>query len=300
MNDFNRFHRSPDAHDGGGADDAGIDRLLREWHDENAASARAGRDRMLEAIASEAAPVGRIDAAADRGRPNSGPNRRRSPGRPLGGSHLFSGSGLAVAALLVIVAFLAILAVEPDRNAAMAGVVQVPEGGRLDAFAPDGEMVGPCPLEGTDVSVDISGPIVSVSLVQRYSNTYDMPIEAVYTFPMSNRAAVHRMRMTIVDRDGEERIVEGEIKERALARMIYEQAKDAGYVATLLEQERPNIFTQSVANIEAGATVTIEIGYLEVVRARDGEYAFEFPTVVGPRYIPGSPSVMSPDFRPSR
>ena len=298
MNDFNRIHRSPDARDGGGDDDAGVDRLLREWHDENAASARAGRDRMLEAVASETAPVARIDSASERGRPTAGPKRRRSPGRPLGGSHLFSGSGLAVAALLAIVAFLAILAVEPDRNAAMAGVVQVPEGGRLEAFAPNGELIGPCPLEGTDVAVDISGPIVSVSLTQRYSNTYDMPIEAVYTFPMSDRAAVHRMKMTIVDRDGEERIVEGEIKERELARMIYEQAKDAGNVASLLEQERPNIFTQSVANIEAGATVTIEIGYLEVVRARDGEYAFEFPTVVGPRYIPGSPSAVSPGLPP--
>ncbi|MCP4498305.1 MAG: hypothetical protein GY825_16210, partial [Phycisphaeraceae bacterium] len=148
MNDFNRLHRSPDARDGGGADDAGVDRLLREWHDENAESARAGRDRMLEAIASEAAPVGRIDAASGRGRPTATTNRRRSPGRPLGGSHLFSGSGLAVAALLAIVAFLAILAVEPDRNAAMAGVVQVPEGGRLEAFAPNGELIGPCPLEG--------------------------------------------------------------------------------------------------------------------------------------------------------
>ncbi|MCP4794580.1 MAG: hypothetical protein GY885_00295, partial [Phycisphaeraceae bacterium] len=96
MNDFNRLHRSPDARDGGGADDAGVDRLLREWHDENAESARAGRDRMLEAIASEAAPVGRIDAASERGRPTATTNRRRSPGRPLGGSHLFSGSGLAV------------------------------------------------------------------------------------------------------------------------------------------------------------------------------------------------------------
>jgi hypothetical protein len=304
MNHFDRIpelHRSPDAPDvggGGGGDAAGVDRLLREWHEENATAARAGRDRILEAVASEAAPAGRIGAASARTGPTDARNRRPSPGRPLGGSHLFSRSGLAVAALLAIVAFLSILAVEPDRNAAMAGIVQVPEGGRLEAFAPDGELIGPCPLEGTDVAAEISGPIVSVSLTQRYSNTYDMPIEAVYTFPMSNRAAVHRMRMTIVDRDGEERIVEGEIKERALARMIYEQAKEAGYVASLLEQERPNIFTQSVANIEAGATVIIEIGYLEVVRARDGEYAFEFPTVVGPRYIPGSPSAMSPVFPP--
>jgi hypothetical protein len=143
------------------------------------------------------------------------------------------------------------------------------------------------------VSVEITGPIASVSLTQRYSNPYDLPIEAVYTFPISNRAAVDRMTMTVVDPDGNERVVEGEVKERELARRIYEQARDAGYVASLLEQERPNIFTQSVANIAPGATVTVEIGYLEVISARDGEYAFEFPTVVGPRYIPGVPTAAS-------
>lgn len=279
------MHRSPDAPGSGGPDD--LDRLLRDWHDGNTASARAGRDRLIESIATDDAPVGRVDADTSRPKPDTETNRRRPVRRPIGGGSLFSGSGLAAAALFVIVGVLAVLVLEPSPNVAFAQVVQVPEGGRLDAFAADGEVIGPCPLQGTDVEADISGPMIRVSLTQTFGNPYDMPIEAVYTFPISHRAAVDRMVMTVIAPDGDERVVVGEIKERDLARQIYEQAKDAGYVTGLLEQERPNIFTQSVANIEPGATVKVEIGYVEVLVARDGTYAFEFPTVVGPRYIPG-------------
>ena len=280
------IHRAPDAPGGGGSDD--IDRLLRDWHDENTASARAGRDRLLESVTAEDAPVGRVDAETSRPNPTPETNRRRTIRRPLGGASLFSGSGLAAAALFVVVGVLAVLVLQPSPNVAFAQVVQVPDGGRLDAFAVDGEVIGPCPLRGTDVDVEISGPMIRVSVAQTFGNPYDTPIEAVYTFPMSHRAAVDRMVMTVTSPNGDERVVVGEIKERSLAREIYEAAKDAGYVTSLLEQERPNIFTQSVANIEAGATVKVEIGYVEVLLARDGEYAFEFPTVVGPRYIPGA------------
>ena len=279
------IHRAPDAPGSGGSDD--LDRLLRDWHDENTASARAGRDRLLKSVTAEDAPIGRIDADTPRPKPDTETNRRRTVRRPLGGASLFSGSGLAAAALFVVVGVLAVLVLQPSPNVAFAQVVQVPEGGRLDAFALDGEVIGPCPLRGTDVDVEISGPMIRVSLAQTFGNPYDTPIEAVYTFPMSHRAAVDRMVMTVTSPDGDERVVVGEIKERNLAREIYEAAKDAGYVTSLLEQERPNIFTQSVANIEPGATVKVEIGYVEVLLARDGEYAFEFPTVVGPRYIPG-------------
>ena len=259
-----------------------LDRLLSAWHADNKDAARAGRDRMLEAVAAEnPSVVGRIDADSA---------RTRAPGRF---SPLVPGRGMLAAALFIVVAMLAVLLIPDPQRAAFAQVIQVPEGGRLEAFDADGNTIGPCPLQNTDVSAEVSGPIVSVSIAQRYANPYDIPIEAVYTFPMSNRGAVHRMRMTVVDRDGNERIVEGEVKERELARRIYEQARDAGYVASLLEQERPNIFTQSVANIAPGAAVTVEIDYLEVIEARDGEYAFEFPTVVGPRYIPGNPSPSS-------
>ena len=150
------MHRSPDAPGSGGPDD--LDRLLRDWHDDNIASARDGRDRLIESVAADDAPVGRVDAGTPRPKPDTETNRRRPVRRPIGGASLFSGSGLAAAALFVIVGVLAVLVLEPSPNAAFAQVVQVPEGGRLDAFAPDGEAIGPCPLQGTDVEADISGP----------------------------------------------------------------------------------------------------------------------------------------------
>ncbi len=162
-------------------------------------------------------------------------------------------------------------------------VIMAPDGGRLDAVDTDGNVVGPCPLRHTDVHVEIAGFLTRVTVRQTYHNPYPNTIEAVYTFPLSHRGAVDRMIMTIGDRT-----VVGEVHERSRARAIYEAARESGYVASLLEQERPNIFTQSVANIEPGAEVIVEIGYVELLDAREGTYRFTFPMVVGPRYIPGS------------
>ena len=84
-----------------------------------------------------------------------------------------------------------------------------------------------------------------------------------------------------------DRTVRGVIKKREEARAIYEKAKATGHVAALLDQERPNIFTQSVANILPGEQVTVTISYLQTLEYENGSYTFVFPMVVGPRYIPG-------------
>ena len=169
--------------------------------------------------------------------------------------------------------------------------------GRLDAFGPGGKALGPCPLEQTDVSVDIAGFIARVTVRQQFGNPFADKIEAVYVFPLSQDAAVDRMTMTVGDR-----VIEGEIKERGEARRIYEQAKSEGKVASLLDQERPNIFTQSVANIEPGERVEITISYSETLDWEAGMYQFDFPMVVGPRYIPGGGSAPAPmtSGRPTR
>jgi len=135
------------------------------------------------------------------------------------------------------------------------------------------------------VKVDIAGFIARVTVKQQFHNPFKDKIEAVYVFPLSQDAAVDRMTMTVGDR-----IIKGEIRERSEARAIYETAKAQGKVASLLDQERPNIFTQSVANIEPGEQVDIEISYSETLEWKDGEYKFDFPMVVGPRYIPGGGS----------
>jgi len=139
-----------------------------------------------------------------------------------------------------------------------------------------------CPLKHTDVKAVISGFIARVTVTQTFFNPLDEKIEAVYVFPLPHEAAVDDMTMVIGDR----RIV-GLIKRRDVARQIYEQALAQGMTAALLEQERPNIFTQSVGNIGPKQEVNIEISYVDVLKYDMGTYEFYFPMVVGPRYIPG-------------
>src|SRR5205085_1062705 len=114
-------------------------------------------------------------------------------------------------------------------------------------------------------------------------NPFKEKIEAVYTFPLPQNAAVDDMTMVVGDRT-----VRGKILRREQAEAVYEAAKNNGQTASLLNQERPNIFTQSVANILPGEQIKITISYVETLKYEDGSYEFVFPMVVGPRYLPGN------------
>jgi Ca-activated chloride channel family protein len=149
---------------------------------------------------------------------------------------------------------------------------------RLDS---NGKPAGLCPLKRTDVKAGISGFLARVEVTQEFGNPYEEKIEAVYSFPLPQRAAVDDMTLTVGGR-----AVKGRIKRREEARALYEAARAAGSMAALLDQERPNIFTQSVANIMPGESVRITIRYVEALKYEDGCYEFAFPMVVGPRYIP--------------
>jgi Ca-activated chloride channel family protein len=140
-----------------------------------------------------------------------------------------------------------------------------------------------CPLKHTDVKAEISGFISRVVVTQEFENPFPEKIEAVYTFPLPQNAAVDDMTMIVGDRT-----VRGKILAREEAQAVYEAAKSEGKVASLLDQERPNIFTQSVANILPGAQVKITISYVETLSYVNGAYEFVFPMVVGPRYVPGT------------
>ncbi|MBZ5496658.1 MAG: VIT and VWA domain-containing protein [Acidobacteriia bacterium] len=157
--------------------------------------------------------------------------------------------------------------------------------GALQVIDKDGNATALCPLKHTDVKASISGFLARVIVTQQFVNPSTEKIEAVYTFPLPQNAAVDDMTLTVGNR-----IVRGHIKRREEAQAIYEAARSAGHVAGLLDQERPNIFTQSVANITPGAQVTVEISYVEALKYADGTYEFVFPMVVAPRYIPGTPT----------
>lgn len=139
------------------------------------------------------------------------------------------------------------------------------------------------PLLSTKAVVDISGPIANVKVVQSYKNDGNVPIEAVYIFPASTRAAVHHMEMKVGSR-----IIKAEIKEKQQARKIYEDAKESGKRASLLEQHRPNVFQMNVANILPDETVEVIMHYTEFLIPEDQKYSFVYPAVVGPRYTGGA------------
>jgi Ca-activated chloride channel family protein len=139
------------------------------------------------------------------------------------------------------------------------------------------------PLKSTSADVDISGVIADVVVTQVYENQGKRPLEALYVFPASTRAAVYAMKMTI----GERTII-AKIKEKEAARQDYEQAKKEGKSASLLEQHRPNVFQMNVANILPGDVITVELKYTELLVPTDKIYEFVYPTVVGPRYVSDS------------
>ncbi len=157
----------------------------------------------------------------------------------------------------------------------------IPGSGELRAKIPGETKEIPLPLKHTDVQAAIAGYIATVDVTQQYHNPYESKIEAVYVFPLPENAAVNEFVMTV----GERRI-RGIIRERDEAEKIYQEAKSQGYVASLLTQERPNIFTQSVANIEPGKQIDINIRYFNTLAYDDGWYEFVFPMVVGPRFNP--------------
>lgn len=154
--------------------------------------------------------------------------------------------------------------------------------GSLFAVGKKGNDLGACPLKTTAVKTDVSGFLARVNVRQEFQNSFAEPIEAVYVFPLSQNGAVDRMTMTVGSR-----VIRGRIMKREEARKTYETAKIEGRTASLLDQERVNIFTQSVANIMPGETVVVEISYIETLKYEDGAYEFVFPMTIGPRYIPG-------------
>lgn len=157
--------------------------------------------------------------------------------------------------------------------------------GELDAVGKGGRSLGLCPLKNTKVEAEISGFLSRVKVTQEFENNFSEKIEAIYVFPLPRNAAVDDMTMRIG-----ERVIRGKVMKREEARDVYEAARSNGQIASLLDQERPNIFTQSVANILPGEKVIIEISYVETLKYEDGSYEFVFPMVVGPRYIPGKAS----------
>jgi len=190
-------------------------------------------------------------------------------------------------------AVLAAFAGAPAARATAASVFVSPgdmhSGALLLRSTQEGRYVE-APRLGTDVDLTVSGPTARARVTQIFQNPTNGWIEAVYVYPLPDDSAVDTLKMIVG-----ERIIVGDVKEREQARRDYEIARAAGQKTGLLEQERPNIFTSSVANIGPGETVLVQIEYQEPVRQSGGEFSLRVPLVVAPRYNP-APLVQTVDF----
>ena len=183
---------------------------------------------------------------------------------------------------LLFVALLFTVAVNVAAQST-TGENRTADAGSLQTLDEKGNPSGLCPLKHTDVKAEISGYLSRVTVTQQFINPFPNKIEAVYKFPLPQAAAVDDMTMLVGAR-----VVKGKIMRREAAQAAYDTAKQMGKVASLLNQERPNIFTQAVANILPGDEVRITISYVETLQYEDGSYEWSFPMVVGERYIPDS------------
>ncbi|MBZ5493161.1 MAG: VWA domain-containing protein [Acidobacteriia bacterium] len=188
---------------------------------------------------------------------------------------------LTTAAIAAMCLLYVLIIVNPQN--ASAGQ---PQGNsQLQIIGKDGKVTGFVPLKHTGIKTEISGFVARIEVTQEFENVLPDAVEAVYVFPLPQESAVDGMTMTVGERE-----IRAVIKERDEARKIYEQARNTGHTAALLDQERPNIFTQSVTNIPPNGTVQIKLSVLELLKYEAGTYEFAFPLVVGPRYIPGNPT----------
>lgn len=184
------------------------------------------------------------------------------------------------------------LALAPLPAAVQAAPAAKPQAERAHRDLPPGGLfpadprraATPFVLAHTDVRARVAGNVARVEVTQRFKNPFKHPLEAVYVFPLPDEAAVDDMEITIG-----KRVIKGLIKRREEAKKLYEDAKRQGRTAGLLEQERDNVFTQSLANIRPGEAIEVTIRYAESLAFEGGDYEFVFPMVVGPRYIPGRP-----------
>jgi len=186
---------------------------------------------------------------------------------------------------IVLMSFLVMIASHPVQ-AAESRQVRLDEsrqGSLLLVQQGEKGVYASAPVVKTDVSMDIAGMLAHVKVEQQFTNPTAQWQEGIYVFPLPDDSAIDRLRMKIG-----ERIIEGKIKEKAKARKHYETAKREGKKAALVEQQRSNMFTNSVANIGPGESITVTIHYQQRLAYVDGEFSLRFPMIVNPRYTPKS------------
>jgi Ca-activated chloride channel family protein len=184
---------------------------------------------------------------------------------------------------VAVVMSVAILMLSVEAHAAdTVGLNDAKSGELLFASGEAGRFVA-APKVSTEVAIEVHGMVARTRVTQVFHNPAAEFVEGLYVFPLPEKAAVDRLWMQVG-----ERTLEGQVQEKAQARKTYERAKVEGRKAALVEQQRPNLFTNAVAHIGPDERIVIRIEYQQSLRYEDGQYRLRFPMAVTPRYAGGS------------
>lgn len=199
----------------------------------------------------------------------------------------------ALPAVVGLVIVLLLLSISPARSEELSlnGV----QAGQMLLRSQGGGVYEPALIQRAKVHFDISGMLAVVSLEQSFRNNGDQWVEGIYAFPLPDQAAVRQLEMIIGDRR-----IQGKIREKSIAKKIYQAAERAGKKASLVEQVRPNLFTNAVANIGPGEEITVRLEYVQPVAYVGGEFSLRFPMTITPRYMPvGAPRRQPQESEPA-
>ncbi|MFT5181183.1 MAG: Ca-activated chloride channel family protein [Alphaproteobacteria bacterium] len=221
----------------------------------------------------------------------------------LGRCVLLTKCGVLLGAVLLNAVVLAALALTASpahaqtltQSAALPATAELPPAAGLFFKSNRTETLFAAATLASDVTIQVTGEVARVSVVQHFRNPSKVWLEGIYVFPLPELSAVDRLTLRIGDRE-----VRGRILEKAEARKVYEEAAAAGKRASLLTSKRPNVFSTAVANIGPGETISVEIEYQDAALYADGVYGYRFPLVVNPRYTPAAdfPLVAVPPATP--
>ncbi|GHF94517.1 marine proteobacterial sortase target protein [Thalassotalea marina] len=140
------------------------------------------------------------------------------------------------------------------------------------------------PLLDTAVDIKVTGLIARAKVTQTFTNPTDQWLNGTYVFPLPENAAVDQLTMHIG-----ERVIKATIEPKQKAKKMFQQAKLAGKKASLLQQSRPNLFTNEVANIGPNETIKVTIEYQQLVHFEQDKFTLRFPTTITERYLPLKP-----------
>ncbi len=146
-------------------------------------------------------------------------------------------------------------------------------------YSEEQNSVLPAPAVASLVTLQVTGMVARGRVTQIFYNPTDEWLSGVYLFPLPENAAVDALRMRVGDR-----VLEARIAEREEARVLYEEARETGVKASLLAQQRPDVFTIQVAQVGPGEEIEVEIELRFEVRYDDGRFRLRFPLLVAERY----------------